>query len=221
MRLLRNRASLHYIKNPESRKTDLIDKHGIYPMIEVKSCTSKRIAMDEETGHPSYIIIQRYKDSTLAQQDSGPWDTVKTDKNAFFVKFFETQTYNGFFAFKAADLAAYCDAAILNKDFDDYYDKDHNIGNVKPDSYKLAHRHYLPKILKSIDHWVGFDNFTKAVFESESANLRDLYTAYVELDLKSGGSQRQPRQRSREKPDPSRRSQPLVQRPPTPPLELA
>ena len=71
MRLLRKRAKLHYIKNPKSRRTDLMDKHGIYPMIEVKSCTSPRIAIDEETGHPQFIIIQRYKDSLLGPQDSG------------------------------------------------------------------------------------------------------------------------------------------------------
>lgn len=57
IRLLLKRARLQYIKNPASRRTDLMDKHEIYPMIEVKSCTSKRIAMDEETGHPRFIII--------------------------------------------------------------------------------------------------------------------------------------------------------------------
>ena len=187
IRLLLKRARLQYIKNPASRRTDLMDKHEIYPMIEVKSCTSKRIAMDEETGHPKFMIVQRYKDSTQGQEDSGPWDTVKSDKEAFFVKFFETQGYNGFFAFKASELAAYCDAAILNGDFEDYYDREHNIGNVKPASYKLAHLHYLPKILQNVTHWVGFDNFTKAIFESERPAFRDLYTAYVDLELKSSG----------------------------------
>ena len=196
IRLLLKRAKLQYVKNPESRKTDLMDRHEMYPMVEVKSCTSKRIAIDEETGLPKFLIVQRYKDSKLAKTDSGPWDTIQTDKEAFYIKFFETENYTGVIAFRAADLAAYCDAAIMNEDFDDYYDKDHNIGNVEPDSFKLAHRHYLTKIINKIDHWIGFNNICEAIRSTQPAAWRDLYEAYVDTELKSAYSQHQRRLRN-------------------------
>ena len=196
IKLLLVRAKLQYVKNPKPRKTDLMDKHEMYPMIEVKSCTSNRIAIDEETGLPKFMIVQRYKDSKLDKTDSGPWDTIKTDKEAFYIKFFETSNYTGVIGFRAADLAAYCEAAILNEDFDDYYDKDHNIGNVEPDSHKLAHRYYLTQITKHIDHWVGFNNICEAIRSTRPAAWRDLYEAYVDTEFRSAGSRRPPRPRN-------------------------
>ena len=72
---------LQYKKNDEQKKTDLVDVHEVYPNIEVKLCKTKYPAMC--CGEPLYIFIQRTKDSLKGYFDSGPWDTIKHDPNAF------------------------------------------------------------------------------------------------------------------------------------------
>ena len=213
---------LQYEKNPKQKKTDLIDKHGVYPNIEVKLCKSKNVAlcMDE----PLYMFIQRYKDSRHGYFSSGPWDTIKCDSKAFFCKYYRCKNYTCFFGFRAYDLVRYCEKAIDDGNYSAKYDNKSNIGNVHPDSCKVVYKFFLPHIKKCIKTWSSVKDFAEGVFESEPPQYRDLYEAYASngnpSGFKSADLQHPRRPRNPATPGPSPQVQPSVSQLQPPPLAL-
>ena len=205
---------LQYEKNDEQKKTDLVDVHEVYPNIEVKLCKTKYPAMC--CGEPLYIFIQRYKDSVKGYFDSGPWDTIKHDPNAFFCKYYRCKNFSGFYGFKAADLVAYCEKAIKDGNYFKKYDNSSNIGNVHEASCKIVYMFFLPHIKKSIKTYCSVKEFAEAVFASEKPAFKDLYDIYV----RSADSPRPPRPRTPETPGLSPLVRPSVPQPPMQPLVL-
>lgn len=160
------------------------------------------------------MFIQRTKDSTLGYFDSGPWDTLKHDADAFFCKYYKCKNYEGFFGFKAADLVAYCEKAIKDENYHAKHDSSRNIGNVSSKSYKIVYMFYLPHIVSQIKTYRSVGDFATAIRASQPAPYADLYAAYV----RASHSPRPSHSRIDESPDQSPRSRPSVLRPPTPQL---